>query len=497
MFYECMVNRGNVAMRDLESKNDKEILMKRSVLTHLFVCAVIVLFATTAWTAMLVGTTGRGETLSTLVEIEIDPDDGTTIRTIGPVGYVVNGLEYDATTGRLYGSTSVKDPIYNGLIEIDINTGAGTDIGVDGWGLSVIPIAVTNITIDSTGRMYGWWDQKQDDLVSIDKATGIATRVGESSVVTLVNGLDFDNSDTLYMIQLGYVYQVDVTTGSATFTGSYGECCAHHGDFDPANNLYYAIGPNKFGPKFLELVDISDPASPAVVGTVPLEADIHVLTFVNQPPVAQCRDVTELADENWLADASVDNGSFDPDGDDITLEQDPPGPYQLGDTDVELIVTDDFGDSDSCAATVKVVDDTPPTATAELVPLAGSSDGDSDSDSDSDSDRDSQNLYEVVVSCYDNGAADPTLTAILSVGDSGGGKCSPDWNVVTNGDIVKLKLAKNTTVTCNNDGSLEMIEAPEITLTATCTDASGNEDTAEDTLTLPPKNDNDSDSDSD
>jgi hypothetical protein len=59
-------------------------------------------------------------------------------------------------------------------------------------------------------------------------------------------------------------------------------------------------------------------------------------------------------------DASVDDGSFDPDGDEITLEQTPPGPYDFGDTDVTLTVTVDKGASDTCEATVTVVDEEAP-----------------------------------------------------------------------------------------------------------------------------------------
>ena len=80
----------------------------------------------------------------------------------------------------------------------------------------------------------------------------------------------------------------------------------------------------------------------------------------NQPPVAQCMDVVVEADAACQADASVDDGSFDPDGDPITLEQDPPGPYGLGDTAVTLTVTDDSEASDTCEATVTVIDVTLP-----------------------------------------------------------------------------------------------------------------------------------------
>ena len=81
----------------------------------------------------------------------------------------------------------------------------------------------------------------------------------------------------------------------------------------------------------------------------------------NQPPEAICQDVTVPTEPGVCSvDASVDDGSFDPDGDEITLEQTPPGPYDFGDTDVTLTVTVDKGASDTCEATVTVVDEEAP-----------------------------------------------------------------------------------------------------------------------------------------
>ena len=60
------------------------------------------------------------------------------------------------------------------------------------------------------------------------------------------------------------------------------------------------------------------------------------------------------------ANASIDDGSYDPDGGPVTLEQAPPNPYPLGDTGVTLTVTDDHGYTDDCTATVTVIDDEPP-----------------------------------------------------------------------------------------------------------------------------------------
>ncbi len=78
-------------------------------------------------------------------------------------------------------------------------------------------------------------------------------------------------------------------------------------------------------------------------------------------PTALCHDVTRSADATCHAAASVDNGSFDADGDPITLSQAPAGPFALGSTPVTLVATDPWANaSRACNATVRVVDTTAP-----------------------------------------------------------------------------------------------------------------------------------------
>jgi HYR domain/NHL repeat len=87
----------------------------------------------------------------------------------------------------------------------------------------------------------------------------------------------------------------------------------------------------------------------------------------NHAPTAICRDVIKSADSNCQAAVTpqeVNNGSFDPDGDPISLSLSPPGPFALGTTTVTLTVTDTKGASGTCTATVTVVDSTPPTITS-------------------------------------------------------------------------------------------------------------------------------------
>ena len=74
----------------------------------------------------------------------------------------------------------------------------------------------------------------------------------------------------------------------------------------------------------------------------------------NRAPVAVCQDVTVTAGSSGTANASIDNGSFDPDGDSITITQSPEGPYAIGQTTITLTVEDNNHSSSSCQAVVTV-----------------------------------------------------------------------------------------------------------------------------------------------
>jgi hypothetical protein len=91
------------------------------------------------------------------------------------------------------------------------------------------------------------------------------------------------------------------------------------------------------------------------------QPDSNILRSINLQPVAICQNVTVSADGSCQGAASVDNGSYDPNGGALSYAQTPAGPYSLGTTQVTLVVTNPGGCTDSCTAQVTVQDVTGPT----------------------------------------------------------------------------------------------------------------------------------------
>lgn len=190
---------------------------------------------------------------------------------------------------------------------------------------------------------------------------------------------------------------------------------------------------------------------------------------LNQPPVAKCQDVTVNTDAGAcsadVAASAFDNGSYDPDGDAISLSVSPAGPYPVGSTSVTLTVTDSKGSSSSCPATVTVID-------AEAPSISGAS-------------TDKTSLWppnhemvdvNVSYSAADNCGVSATSLSVTSNEPQNGlgdGDTDVDWEVV-NANTVRLRAERS------GKGSGRIY-----TITITATDAAGNSSSSSVTVTVP------------
>jgi hypothetical protein len=225
----------------------------------------------------LYGTTKRGGVPSDLVRL--DPKTEALIEHVGPIGYSVNGLTWDPTTNTMFGSTSVMDENHNGLITIDLQTGTGTPIG-SGW-----DAAVNSIEARADGDIFGWWNPVEHALVSVNKQNGTFLQIGNSGLDTVRIGLAFDNDGILYLANgLDFRnYIVDTNTGDVEFVSQF-QSIAHHGDINPADNLYYAIDTSGDGPKNIVIGDLA--TGGFFLDILPTVDDLHTLTFVPEPSSA-------------------------------------------------------------------------------------------------------------------------------------------------------------------------------------------------------------------
>ncbi|ADO70142.1 immunoglobulin-like domain-containing protein [Stigmatella aurantiaca] len=90
----------------------------------------------------------------------------------------------------------------------------------------------------------------------------------------------------------------------------------------------------------------------------PVLSDLTLYSY-NNPPVAQCQGQNVCADLTCTADVSVNDGSYDPDGESLSFSYSPAGPYSIGQRSVAMTVSDKL-ESASCSATVRVRDCEPP-----------------------------------------------------------------------------------------------------------------------------------------
>jgi hypothetical protein len=123
--------------------------------------------------------------------------------------------------GTLYavGQLDATSPEFNSLYTVDRETGLATRVGstgvwedaADGWGGFIMALAFA-----PDGTMFA---VNTSALFSIDPSTGVATKVVDFIGVESVMGLDIDQRGNFYVSNwegVGTIYSLDVSTGEAT-----------------------------------------------------------------------------------------------------------------------------------------------------------------------------------------------------------------------------------------------------------------------------------------
>jgi len=147
--------------------------------------------------------------------------DGTRVGTVdsstgagtdvGAQGFSQSWAAAFGTDGTLY--TTVNGFSGNArLATVDQSTGAATVIG-SGLGTSMISLEVS-----SSGQMYGVGYNDQI-LYSIDSATGAATAIGSTGIGAMMD-LAFDASGTLWGTVSNRLSTIDLLTGASTFVAT-------------------------------------------------------------------------------------------------------------------------------------------------------------------------------------------------------------------------------------------------------------------------------------
>ena len=144
----------------------------------------------------------------------VDLDLGT-VELVGPYGgdVVMHGLEFDTSTGRLYGGSN------GNLFEIDKATGAATQIGASGL------TSFLNLGYDPVANIMYAGASSTDSTYTVDLATGVLTLVGPLNGPTNPHGWAYNtDNNTMYISDSGTdaLYTLDTATGAAILVGPHG-----------------------------------------------------------------------------------------------------------------------------------------------------------------------------------------------------------------------------------------------------------------------------------
>jgi hypothetical protein len=159
----------------------------------------------------------------TLYTVDLTTGVFTTVGSAGVTDTM--GLAYDDTTGKMFMTAGSTNP--GNLYEVDMGTGHATLIG----NMGNTGFAMISIVCDNDGQLYGLEITNyntQGQFYSIDKTTGVATKIGTGLGFNMNYGQDAEydkDNDILYFCaynnDAGPEFRtVDKTTGTSTLLGT-------------------------------------------------------------------------------------------------------------------------------------------------------------------------------------------------------------------------------------------------------------------------------------
>ncbi len=220
--------------------------------------------------------------------------------------------------------------------------------------------ALTSLTplssLESVGASIGIWDNDAlTSLAGLEKITqvGEALSIGENDALTCLAALENITSVPTFL----YITNNNVLTnlaglGNISYAG-WGVIISGNPALSSFCDLFELINEGTFG-----TYDVRDnavnPTQQEIIDNGPCD--------MNYPPLAICQDVSVSANEYCQAIVTaeeINNGSTDPDGDELILSISPEGPYDFGVTNVVLNVDDGMGGTAACEAIITVLNDIP------------------------------------------------------------------------------------------------------------------------------------------
>jgi hypothetical protein len=183
----------------------------RSIISCLFSAVALFCYLSSADAVTIFGAAAFGGGASTLYNI--DPNTGTATPVGAGIGFDrVGGIDFNPSTGILYGIGA--NPINSewDLITINTMTGVATSVGNTGF-----TFATQDISFRSDGTLFA---TAGANFYTLNLTTGAATLVGfNGHGIGNGNGIAFDPMDTLYRLDGPDIYTVNQNDGFATDTG--------------------------------------------------------------------------------------------------------------------------------------------------------------------------------------------------------------------------------------------------------------------------------------